>query len=917
MYAVLAAVAVGLVLLACYFAFAPGPRRWRAFRRAQRQLEAGSWAEALATVNALRPDRLSGVWQARLRNLAGECHQRAVDRALKERHFEDALAHAEQATALLGMEEGEQRTRVVEAMLAHVRELFAEGTSADATQAVQAMVARTVKAAGTTPPEAAFWLALCQVRQGSFEQAVVTLSLVHEQVGKQFLDPALYLGMLQHRLGRPQEALRFLADANRVDGNCPFVTLQMGVSLVASGGDSGLALRALQRALGPRGLAMWQGPGGIDAPRAWVEAFPEGRSFVRRLAMRHRFVCPLLGADLSIVVRQGQLALAQALYRQERFAESAELYGKLLESSPPTVLLLRGYGLSLARLGQHDQAYKHLRIALEQEEPKDPFTAGYLALCGALGKPTNPEDKPRNVTWSLRLLARYPLLGNAEWAGLISSIHAEARKVGIPLSQDDQVLLCDSLASVQATDPRAALAYSHLAATFPNAVRPVYAWLYSRAATVHGVTGPADLDLFGRTFQDLGSAQAFFEKQGWDLLEVEHAYLERCAQQAPGRFPEVLGPTYASRGESFLLERSRAQEETGKTEAALASVEVLLRLAPESVAAHDRLARLHYRRGDMDRAVELLDRWRRLAPEDHWPLVRQAIIEQERGNSLRRSEAIDHALGLTRGPLRAAVAFLGANLALRGAAGSSAGVNDVEDGAERLAASQRLLQECLREQPDHIEALWCLAAVRSVLGDRDGLARQAPEMDRPNVTDARFHFLGAVCHLAAGQYRQVIELGERAVASSVRATEQNGEGSLEVESRFVMAWAHLHLGEVDRAQEALRTVAGHEKSPSAVHARALLGQLELQHGAPDEAVRWWSAVDPATRSRWSLDEPLRQTILLSGLTALDEQRYEQAAERFREAGKFGLRDKRLGGLIALALVKAGQRLLFGGMKDDG
>ena len=38
--------------------------------------------------------------------------------------------------------------------------------------------------------------------------------------------------------------------------------------------------------------------------------------------------------------------------------------------------------------------------------------------------------------------------------------------------------------------------------------------------------------------------------------------------------------------------------------------------------------------------------------------------------------------------------------------------------------------------------------------------------------------------------------------------------------------------------------------------------------------------------------------------------YEQAADRFREAGKLGLRDKRLGPLLTLALVKAGQRLLF-------
>ena len=65
------------------------------------------------------------------------------------------------------------------------------------------------------------------------------------------------------------------------------------------------------------------------------------------------------------------------------------------------------------------EAYKQLRIALEQEEPKDAFTAGYLALCGALGKPTQIEDKPKNVAWAVRLLARYPVTGNAEWAGLL------------------------------------------------------------------------------------------------------------------------------------------------------------------------------------------------------------------------------------------------------------------------------------------------------------------------------------------------------------------------------------------------------------------------------------------------------------------------------------------------------------------
>ena len=145
-----------------------------------------------------------------------------------------------------------------------------------------------------------------------------------------------------------------------------------------------------------RGLVLWQ----QNPQRAWVEAFPEGRSFVRRLATKYPYVCPLLGSDLTAIIRQGNLALAQAHYRGGNFQEAADLYTKLMQDSAPTLPLLRGLGLSLARLQRYDQAFKHLRAALELDDAKDPFTAGYLALCGAMGKPTNPDDKPKNVTWA-------------------------------------------------------------------------------------------------------------------------------------------------------------------------------------------------------------------------------------------------------------------------------------------------------------------------------------------------------------------------------------------------------------------------------------------------------------------------------------------------------------------------------------
>ncbi|HEY7327315.1 MAG TPA: tetratricopeptide repeat protein [Gemmataceae bacterium] len=906
-----AVLSVFLLLLLLWLLLGRGPRRRRAFRLAQRLLDHGKWKEALDILTFLNAEvGLSPTWQDRLRIATGTCHQLAANQLLQEKQFEDALKHTLEAGARLGLDLAEQRSHIVETMLAEARRLFALGTEEKDTQEVLHLLDR-IFAVQTPCAAASFWQGLCRIRQQKIEEAMGALTAAHEQAGKQYLDTGFYLGLLLYRQGKAQESLRYLAEANRIDAGCPFVTCQMGISLVAAGGDSGLALRALQRAMGPRGFGLWT----TRPDRAWVEAFPEGKSYVRRLAARHNYVCPVLGPDLTLIMRQGQFALAQAHYRHGDFAESADLFAKLLQDSPPTVPLLRGLGLALARSERYDQAYKHLRIALEQEEPKDPFTAGYLALCGALGKPTNADDKPRNVAWAIRLMARHPVMGNAEWAGLQSAVHAEARRMSMDVGMEEQLQLCDVLASVNATDPRAAEAYAHLAATYSEAVKPKHAFLYVRTATLHGCTSARDLDLFARTFVESATARAFFDEQQWNFDDAEYLYLERSAALHPGQFPGVLGADYPARGESFLMERSRHEEGSGRNEPARTCIEVLLRLAPASIQGHDRLACLHYRRGDMERAVALLTGWNRLRPDDHWPLVRQAVIEQERGNAARRAEAIDRALGLARGPVRAAIAFLGAKLALRETFGSKRAAamseraplpNGRVPDQSSLAQSQALLETCLHEDPKHTDALWCLAAVRSVLGDHEGLARQAPEMDRESVQDARFHYLGAVCHLAARNYNAALKLSQRAAADE----------SLVVESQFLMAWAYLHQNDLPAAKQALQKVAVVEKSPSAVYARALLGRLHLSRGAYDEAIQWWSSVDPHHRSEWQLDEPLRQTVLLSGLMAYEESRFEQAADRFREAGKLGLRDRRLGSLLTLALVRAGQRLLYGEVNHE-
>jgi tetratricopeptide (TPR) repeat protein len=915
---------LGLLLLAVLFAlwrlFGRGPRRSRAYRRIQRVLHQGSWREALAIVKELqRPGRLSALWQGRLRSAEGECHHAAGDAALQEQRYEDSLEHYQAAAGLLDLDPVALRDRVIEAILGETRRLFATGSEKDLSSAV-ALLGRALLLQ-TPCPEGSFWLGLCHLRQGDPERAFAALALAHQGATQRFLDPPLYLGALHLRHGRPQEALRYLSEANRIDAGCPLVTWQLGLAMVVAGTDSRIAVQALQRACGPRGLGLWAGapPGDGQArrpdPRAaarlWVEAFPETRSYVRRLALKYPYVCPILGSDVGAMLRQGQLALAQAHYRLGNFQESADLFNALLQESPPTLPLVRGLGLSLARLGRYDQAYKHLRAAVDQEEPKTHLTAGYLALCGALGKPAQADDKPRNVVWAIRQLARFDVSGDREWAGILSTVFAEARALDLPVAAEDQLRLCNALASVDATDPAAAAAYHHLAAQHAEAVLPQHAWLYCRAAQEHGFTGKHDLPLFALAFRDEPAARAFFAQRSWDFDEVEYVYLARSAAVRPGTFPAEFGPDYAARGETRLLARSRQQEVAGHLDLAFATAALLLRLAPASGPAHDRLAYLHYQRGELSDAAALLAGWNRLEPANHQPLCRLAVLEHQRGNGDARRQAIGQALHATRPPARADVAFLGARLALHEAgARRPPGANGQATSEETphpagvpvaLTEAKHLLQECLKDNPDHVDALWRLAAVRSVTGDQEGLAAQAAAMHRPEVKDSRFQYLAAVCHLAACDYGRVLEAAGRSA----------GDPALAADSHYLMGWAHLHQRDQAAAVEALRKSASATQSASVDHARALLGRIRFHQGAAEEAVECWTALTPLRRREWQLEEALRSTMFLSGLQAYEEGRFEQASARFREAGRLGLRDRRLGSLLFLALFRAGQRLLFG------
>jgi tetratricopeptide (TPR) repeat protein len=718
-----------------------------------------------------------------------------------------------------------------------------------------------------------------------------------------FLDPPLYLGAILLRTGRAKEALRFLTEANRMDSNCPFVTLQLGAAIVAAGGDTTMAVRALQRALGPKGLGLWQ-----DNPqKAWVEGFPEHRSYVRKLASEFPFTCPLFGEDMKYLIRQGNLALAQGHFKLNNFSDAAELFDKVLKEGAPSLPVLRGLGLSLAKLGRFDDAFVHLRTAHEMEEVKDRLTTGYLALCGACGKPARPEDKLENTAWAIRLVTQFNMPGDPEWIGILNRIFAEARQANIPLSNDDQLYLCEHLVSVKACDLLSAQAYHFLMARAPSLVRPEYAWLYCRADQQHDVGGEKALALYTMTFANADEARTYYAAQSWDFDEVERMFLRRTAEQAPGQFPAILGADYRPRGEQLLLAKAQALEDGGDREAGLRAIEVLVKLSPHNTSAMDRAAGLHYRAGRLEPAYALLEQWHQAQGHEPLPLVRQALLLHQQGDPAGCFGKLHQAMALSSGRRRANIAFLGARVALERYLLPTADA----PAADMLSSVQDFLQDCLANDRAHPHALWCLAAIRWLQGDAAALADQAGLMMDTTVAEPRYHFFAALCHLLASHLEDV-PIACDLVVQNLASNGTTAQRSLGIEAGYLTALAQIALNRPVDAASALKPVAANRNSPTLSFAQALLGNMLFRAERHDEAIAAWQSLDTARRQAWNLAEPLARTTFISALESMRRAEYEEAAGKLREAGKVGFRDHRLGPLLLVCLFKAGQQAIYAG-----
>jgi tetratricopeptide (TPR) repeat protein len=909
------------LLIGAWLIWGSAPRRRRAFALARKHLQTGDWQTALTQLNSARAiAAVSGSWHKTFDEFEAECLQHAAKAALKDKRFEDALEHGQKAAQILDEEVLDVRVNVQSAMLQEIRRLFSKTGE---TEACADLIGRTLMILSPCR-EASFWQAMCDLRGSYFERALINLQVARTgQPGtltlddgfpesatpdapaappSPFIDPSLYLGAILVHQGQAKESLRFLTEANRMEATCPFVRLQLGAAIVTAGGDTNMAVRALQFALGQKGLGQF-----LENPqRAWVEAMPENRSYIRKLANEFPFTCPLFGGDLKFLIRQGNLALAQGQFKLGNFAESAELFEKVLNEGAPSLPVLRGLGLSLAKLGRFDDAFIHLRTAHEKEEEKDRITAGYLALCGAGGKPPRPEDKLQNIAWAIRLVTQFNAPGDSEWIGILNRIFAEAREHAIPLNRDDQLYLCEHLVTCKSHDAISAQAYHFLMASEPALMHPEYAWLYCRADEQHQVTGDRMLDLYTLTFANRDAAQTYYSERGWNVDDVELMFLRRASERAPGRFPDVLGSDYTPRGGQLLLSKAQRLEDAGQREAALQTIEILVKLSPGNTSAMDRAAMLHYRAGRLQPAFDLLEQWHQTQPAEPMPLVRQALLLHQQHDLVGAYAKLHHAMTLSADRRRANIAFIGARLALQTYLTPHA---DQPVDTNALATVKDFLRECLASDSAHPHAQWCLAAIRWLEGDTASLASQANDMRDPSVLDPRYHYLAALGHLLGNQLGEVLTACER-VAAQVGRNGSHSQRALAVESGYLAALAQIGLNQPRAAIDALKPITLSATSPTLSFAQALLGNVLFQEQRHQEAIVAWQSLDATKRQAWGLNEPLATTTFIGALESLLRAEYEQAAEKFRQAGRLGYRDRRLGPLLLLTLFKAGQQAIY-------
>jgi tetratricopeptide (TPR) repeat protein len=851
-----------------------GPER--TLRAARRALERGDQATALALLGRIRPAAGAATksWHAEQRLLEAEALYAAAETALEGRRFEEALENYRSVSRLVGLDEADASRRVVAAMLAEVRRLSAAAPDGPALSVLLSLILEREPDCA----EASFWLGLFHLRHKDTAASIAALSAAHAATEGKQIDPAVYLGAIWLREGKPRDALRVLAEANRIAPNCPLVSWQLGEALSASGGDAVLALRALQKATGPEGLPKY-----AHAPqRLWAETLPAD-SWVRNLAQRAtrqrvQFQCPLGLDRVTPVLESARLNLGETLVACDRAEEAVPVFTDLLQSRSDA-RVRRGLGLALAQLGEWDEAVPHLRAAQEAEQPPTPTTTGALAVCLVHAG----GDRFANVRQALDLIASLNVRSDAGWARRAGAVFAAAKAAGVTISADQVAKLADVLASTDAADPTAAAVYDLLAGLRQTSAKDpelsACARLYVRAAQRHGVNLPYDVRLFDLAMADRSATREFFAEREWDFDAVERLYLQRWAERHPGTFPSAPGPGYAAEATTALLADARRLAAHKRPEAAIDVARLVLKLRPDAGPAHDLLAELAFRGGDPIEAADRLKAWYTVCPADPVPLARLAALTaaaNRPGEALATArQALERVRGLTRVPYQ----LLAARFAL---------------AAGKPAAAVALFDECLVLAPDHPTALAGRAALAWTDSDFPKLASLADRMAAVPAEDPWFHYLGGAAMLVAGQLKN----------AEVSARHAANDPGTAAEGRHLLALVRDRRNDTAGAAELLQdaTIAG---SAAADHAVALRGQAAWRGGDYAGALRCWQSLPQTRLKSWNLASIMGGTAFLAGVQALRDGDSEGAANWLRQAARLGHAHPRLESLLTVACTRAG------------
>ena len=275
-----------------------------------------------------------------------------------------------------------------------------------------------------------------------------------------------------------------------------------------------------------------------------------------------------------------------------------------------------------------------LRIAHEMEEPKDRVTAGYLALCGAKGKPTQPEDKARNILWALKVVTRFNAPGDREWVALISALFAEVQRWRQRGARASTINFTCANISGRCTPPTRKPPWPITICKPPIPRRCVRSTPGSIAGQPSNTRSKAAhaLELFERTFAD--------PEPGPRLLCREALGLGRAGVHLSGTGGRPRSRAF-SRGPGPQLCRPRARNccwpapkaGTGRPTRCRAgrrptfSTSLLRTILAASIA----WLSCTIASGHPEQAVQLLESWYNHHPHDPRPLVRFAILLHQRG----------------------------------------------------------------------------------------------------------------------------------------------------------------------------------------------------------------------------------------------------------------------------------------------